>query len=143
MDKVEKKGDELLKNMGKIMGSRIDEMTNSTNMVMLDLMKIIESMKKENPDLKIEVNPKILIPKPIEEEIKEIEKLPDDDKKKLARSLKGMKDAVSMKKLKAISDMFKNKENGIVEDNKKLMSMEYEELIKIYNDITVCFSSVF
>ncbi len=83
----------------------------------------------------IEVNPKILIPKPIEEEIKEIEKLPDDDKKKLARSLKGMKDAVSMKKLKAISDMFKNKENGIAEDNKKLMSMEYEELIKIYNDI--------
>jgi hypothetical protein len=132
MDKVEKKGDELLKNMGKIMGSRIDEMTNSTNMVMLDLVKIVETMKKENPDLKIEVSPKVLFTKPIEEEIKEIEKLPDDDKKKLAKSLRGMKDAVSIKKLKAISEMFKKKENG---DNKKLMSMDYEELIKIYNDI--------
>jgi hypothetical protein len=89
-------------------------------------------MKKENPDLKIEVSPKILLTKPIEDEIKEIEKLPDDDKKKLAKSLRGMKDAVSMKKLKAISEMFKKKENG---DNKKLMSMDYEELIKIYNDI--------
>jgi hypothetical protein len=132
MDKVEKKGDELLKNMGKIMGSRIDEMTNSTNMVMLDLVKIVETMKKENPDLKIEVSPKILLTKPIEDEIKEIEKLPDDDKKKLAKSLRGMKDAVSIKKLKAISEMFKKKENG---DNQKLMSMDYEELIKIYNDI--------
>ena len=137
VEKVEKKGDELLENLNKIMGSRIDEMTNSTNTVMLDLRKVVETLKEENPELKIEV-PKIKIVKPVEDEIKEIEEMNDDDKKKLARSLRGMKDSVSMKKLKAISDMFKKsveKEKSDENTNEELKEMDLKELTELYNEI--------
>ena len=130
IEKVEKKGDELLEKMKDIMGRRIDEMTNSTNMVMLDLTKIVETIKEENPDLKIQV-PKV----PERLKVEDIEKLNDDDKKKLARSLRGMKDSVSVKKLRMISELFKKKEEKKKEIDENLQSKDYEELIKIYNNI--------
>jgi low affinity Fe/Cu permease len=137
VEKVEKKGDELLDNLNKIMGSRIDEMTNSTNTVMLDLRKVVETLKDENPELKIKV-PKIKIVKPVEDEIKEIEQLNDDDKKKLARSLRGMKDSVSIKKLKAISEMFKKSVSDNDEEikiNEEIQKMDLKELTDLYNNI--------
>ena len=121
---------ELLEKMKDIMGRRIDEMTNSTNMVMLDLTKIVETIKEENPDLKIQV-PKV----PERLKVEDIEKLNDDDKKKLARSLRGMKDSVSVKKLRMISELFKKKEEKKKEIDENLQSKDYEELIKIYNNI--------
>ena len=97
---------------------------------MLDLTKIVETIKEENPDLKIQV-PKV----PERLKVEDIEKLNDDDKKKLARSLRGMKDSVSVKKLRMISELFKKKEEKKKEIDENLQSKDYEELIKIYNNM--------
>ena len=144
INKVEKKGDELLKHMSEIMNGRIDEMTNSTNVVMLDLTKVIETLK-ENQDLKIEAIPKILITEPIEDEnqdlkIEAIPKIlitePIEDEKKLARSLKGndIKDTINVINEMSLEDLTKlyNKLIQIearTPEEHELMMSAYHELI--------------
>ena len=152
LDKVDEKGNEMVKKLTDRVDGRIDGFVNSTNSSMIDLKAIIEFFKKESDiydrkKLEIEKEKERLKMPEVDndpEKMKfEIENMSEKQLRVFGRSLRGLKDDLSRKKLKFIGDIFKKTKTVPLPPPKKkektmnldMNKMEIDELLKIYNDL--------